>query len=159
MSQTGIPLSYLGNVNDAVRIVQAQYPEAVLYVVDGTTADGKPTDDPRAITKLRVIFGYEGTTVFITSKETWGEWNDPTRIPEPLIGTRVIPWPINFDIVQAYEVLRQRGYTESFTTVTLRWPLYPGVEEPYYIFGLTSGQNVFVGVYTHTVPPALVLTK
>ncbi|KAJ3524931.1 hypothetical protein NM688_g8478 [Phlebia brevispora] len=159
MSQTSIPLSYLGNVNDAVRIVQAQYPAALLYVVLGTTADGKPTDDPRAITKLRVIFRDEGGTVFITSKDIWGEWNAPTRVDHPFVGDRVIPWPINLDIVQAYELIRKHGYTESFTTVNLSWTLYPGVEEPHYAFELSDGKTVFVGVYTHTVLPAVVLTK
>lgn len=46
-------LSYLGNVNIAVRIVQDKFSEAVLYEVNGSTPDGAPTTNPQDITHLR----------------------------------------------------------------------------------------------------------
>ena len=71
----------------------------------------------------------------------------------------MIPWPIEYDIVDACSALRQAGYSQLFTTVTLRWPLYPGVEEPSYIFGLLDGNFISVGVYTHKVYPAATVRK
>lgn len=97
--------------------------------------------------------------MFITSTAIWGEWNPPTRIGQPWLEDRVIPWPIDYDIVDACDALRKAGYSQSFSTVTLRWVLYPGVDEPSYIFGLSDGYFIFVGVYTHKVYPPVTMGK
>ncbi|KAF9524437.1 hypothetical protein CPB83DRAFT_797973 [Crepidotus variabilis] len=142
-------LSFLGNVNIAIRIVDKLYPKAQLYEVDGTTSDGKPTTDPIKINKLRVVFTADEGTVLINSA-SWGEWNAPTYIPEPWLEDVVIPFPIDMDIVDAQAIKDKAGYTTEYAAVTLRWPLYPGTEEPYYIFSLKN-HHVFVGVYTKQV--------
>ena len=48
-------LSFLGNVEIAVRIVRGKYPDAVLYEVDGAT-DNVSTKDTKAIDKLRCVW-------------------------------------------------------------------------------------------------------
>ena len=48
-------LSFLGNVNIAVRIVQEKYPDALLYEVDCTTYNVVPTKDLKAIDQLRCV--------------------------------------------------------------------------------------------------------
>ncbi|KAF9523271.1 hypothetical protein CPB83DRAFT_887034 [Crepidotus variabilis] len=144
-------LSYLGNVNDAIRIVEKLYPQAALYEVDGVASDGKPTGDATKINKLRVVFRAGEGTVIINTTSSWGEWSVPTYIPEPWLEDVVIPWPIKMDIVEAAKIMDadKKAFVE-FSSVTLRWPLYPGTEEPYYIFN-SKGHYVFVGVYSHKV--------
>lgn len=51
-------LSYVGNVNIAVRSVQSQYPDAELYEVDGSTRGGRHTTKPGDITQLRYVAQY-----------------------------------------------------------------------------------------------------
>ncbi|KAF9254178.1 hypothetical protein L218DRAFT_579395 [Marasmius fiardii PR-910] len=153
---SGLPLSYLGNVNIAVRIVREEYPDAQLFVIESQTPDGNPTEDPRDLTRLRGIFnarGTEGGTVFI-NQDTWGEWSQPTYSKDPWGECEPIPWPIHFELNDAVKVFREGGYTQ-FNFVTLRWPLGPAgrYKEPYYIFGLPDGSTVDVGVYSHKIVP------
>lgn len=48
-------LSFLGNVNIAVRIVQEKHPSALLYEVDCSTDNG-PTKDTKAFDSLRYAY-------------------------------------------------------------------------------------------------------
>ncbi|KAF9524436.1 hypothetical protein CPB83DRAFT_909970 [Crepidotus variabilis] len=139
-------LSYLGNVNIGIHLVEKLNPQAVLYEVDGSTSDGKPTNDTANINKLR--FG--NNTIILNSGPLWGEWAAPIYVDQPTMDDIVIPWPIDMDIKEAQKLKDEAGYKTDFTTVTLRWPLYPGNSEPYYIFGL-KGYYVFVGVYSGKV--------
>jgi hypothetical protein len=63
----------------------------------------------------------------------------------------VIPWLIEMDITQADNLLKQAGYSEPYSSVTLRRPLYPGMIQPFYSFQMESEGFVFVGVYDGSV--------
>ena len=88
--------------------------------------------------------------MLITSKAAWGKWNLPETVGSPFVGDRVIPWPIKLKLTAAHDLMVKAGYDVPFSTITLRWTLYPGVNEPHYIFGTEKG-FIFVGVYTHKV--------
>ena len=150
--KTTATLSYLGSVNIAVRLVTEKYPAAQLYEVDGTSSSG-PTTDPRDISQLKAVFtGGNNNTILIYST-VWGEWKDMKYIDEPWLEDVVIPWPIDMDIVEADKLMKAAGYTGTYTNATLRHPLYPGSNEPLYIFGMTDGVYISVGVNTKTVKP------
>jgi hypothetical protein len=85
-------------------------------------------------------------------QKNWGEFNPVEFVNKPWVGDQVIPWPIEMDITQADEILKE-SYSGEYVTVTLRWPLYPGMEEPFYIFGVSETEHWFVGVYTGKVIP------
>ncbi|MEM8906652.1 MAG: hypothetical protein AAGD05_02295 [Bacteroidota bacterium] len=138
-------LSFLGMVNIAVKKVRAKYPNAELYEVDAV-ATGGPTTNPNSIDKMKVVFRAGRGTAIITST-TWGEFGPVQYIDQPWLEDVVIPWPIEMDLVEANNLKNKAGFTGTYTTVTLRWPLYPGVKQPSYIFGMTDGEYVFVGVY------------
>lgn len=75
----------------------------------------------------------------------------PEYIAEPWLEDCVIDWPIEMDLEEACKLIQQAGYTQNFTAVTLRYPLYPGSERAYYIFGFSKDLHVFVDTVTKEV--------
>ena len=137
-------LSYLGNVNIAIRFIDEKYPGSKLYEVDGLPIDG-PTTDYKDIQNLRVVCTTGKGTAIIHSKE-WGEWGLIDYIDQPWLEDQVIKWPIEMELSEADELLKKAGHTGAYTAVTLRKPLYPGVVQPSYIFAMEDHSYVFVGV-------------
>lgn len=137
-------LSFLGCVNIAVNLAAKQYPTTTLAEVEThVTNPGSPSP----IEDLRVVFQADGGLARVFAEMThWGEF-------APLVFQRkgwhedaVIPWPIEMDIVEADQLLKEAGYTGPYGAVTLRHPVAPGVVEPYYIFTLMTGEYIFVGI-------------
>jgi len=143
--QSGLPLSFLGRVNIAVREVQKEYPNAQLYEVDATPPTSEGVTDPYLLSQLKIVFRAGSGTAIIKSTG-WGSFGPVEYIPEPWMEDVVIPWPVNMDAKEANALMRKAGYTAPYSAMTLRHPLYPGENEPYYIFCMTNGTYVFVGV-------------
>jgi len=143
-------LDYLDTVALAVRIVQKEYPDAVLYIVEAAVPRGSdPTPDPLCLSQLRVVFRAKDGTVIIRST-SWDKWGKTQFIPHPWDGCVVIPWPIKMDITDAVKILRKAGYTDGFWMCKLKHSSGPPgkpYDEPYYSFLMAkSKQFVFVGV-------------
>ena len=139
--------NFLAMLNEANAIVQADYPGAQFYEADlNIQMAGSP---------WRFVFNDPSTkpnsTVIL--KNYLGQFQlPPTHIDQPWLEDRVIPLPINLDLATAEQLARNAGYSGNITQITLRWPLYPGVYEPSYIFTMpVEGGWVFVGVYDHKV--------
>jgi hypothetical protein len=145
-------LSFLGLANIAVRLVTEQYPGAQLYEGDGTSPNG-PTTNVQDVNHWRFVFRTQDGGTALVSTTSWGEFAPITYVGEPFLEDVVIPWPIEMDITEADKLLKGSGYTGAYGAVTLRWPLYPGSDEPCYIFGMADHTFVFVGVYTKKVTP------
>jgi hypothetical protein len=146
----GLTLSFLGMANIAVRLVNQKYPGSKLYEGDGVSPTGLTTD-VKNVSQWRFVFlTADGGTAIIRTR-TWGEFYPVEYIPQPWLEDIVIPWPVKMDIVEADKLLKQAGYTQPYGAVTLRWPLYPGNEQPFYIFGMSGGMFVFVGTYDGSV--------
>jgi len=143
-------LSFLGMANIAVRLVSKKYPGAKLYEGDGVSPSG-PTTDVKNINSWRFVFQLPDNATATIQSSVWGEFQPIQYIPQPWLGDIVIPWPIKMDITEADRLLKRAGYTKAYGTANLRWPLYPGNNEPYYIFGFGQSVFVFVGVYTGQV--------
>ncbi|MBV9389192.1 MAG: hypothetical protein JOZ78_22460 [Chroococcidiopsidaceae cyanobacterium CP_BM_ER_R8_30] len=143
-------LSFLGMVNIAIKLVTEKYPDAELYEVDGVSSNG-PTTDVLSIDRLRVVFRTRSGGTAIIKSTVWGEFGPVEYADQPWLEDIVIPWPIQMDLAQAAELMTGAGYNTPYKTVTLRWPLYPGVKQPFYIFGLENRIFVFVGVYDKSV--------
>ena len=143
-------LNFLGLTNIAVRLVQEKFPGAQFYEADGTSPTG-PTTNVASINQWRYVFRTaDGGTAFIKNVD-WGDFGAIDYVDQPWLEDVVIPWPIEMDITAADALLKKAGYTSAYGAVTLRWPLGPQKGEPYYIFSLTTGQYIFVGVYSGTV--------
>jgi hypothetical protein len=148
----GATLSFLGLTNIAVRLVQDEYPGAKLLEGDGIPPAG-PTTNPKDVTSWRFVFrtASGGTALIFTT--VWGEFGPVQYIGQPWLGDVPIPWPIKMDIVEADKLLKEHGFTSAYRAVTLQWPLAPGNEQPFYIFGFGPLSFVFVGVYDGSVTP------
>lgn len=143
-------LSYLGRVNIAVNLVKDKYPASKLYEVDGIPTKGATTDW-KDIDSLKAVFTAGNNDTAIVKSTGWGEWGKVDYVHEPWVEDVVVPWPVDLELSDAVDLMKKAGYTLPFGAVTLRWPLYPGVKEPYYIFTLTNGAHVFVGCYDKSV--------
>jgi hypothetical protein len=154
-----IPLSFLGRVFLAERIVKSGWPDAELYEVQCNLPKGviNPTSNPMDLSQLKEVWWVPNGTVIITSNG-WGSWNKPEFIDQPWLEDRIIPFPISLEIIDACKKMQTAGYTELFFNCTLRHPLGPGGQpydsQPYYIFELAgSGKYIFVGVDDGSVWP------
>jgi hypothetical protein len=138
--------SFLDMLNEANSIVQADYPGSALYEADlNLELDGSP---------WRFVFRAgepKGGTVILKNFE--GQFQTPPQyIDEPWLEDVVIPLPISLDLATAQSLCEQQGCGGQISTITLRWPLYPGVTEPEYIFGMQDvGKRCFVGVNSQKV--------
>lgn len=145
-------LSFLGLTNIAVNLVREKYPDAELYEADGVSPSGATTDVQK-VNQWKFVFRLPNNSTAIIETETWGTFKPIQFIPQPWLEDVVIDWPIHMDITEAAKLLKDAGYTGEYAAVTLRQPLYPGVTEPSYIFAMTSGKYVFVGVKDKKVTP------
>lgn len=136
-------LSFLGRVNVAMRLIREKYPDAELYEVEATGQ--KPSVNPNDIAQLKVVCR-AGRGTAIISSTGWSTFGPVMYVDQPWLEDRTIAWPIDMELTEADRLLKAAGFTGPYDTVTLRHPLAPGFNEPYYIFGMTTGQYVFVGV-------------
>jgi hypothetical protein len=90
-----------------------------------------------------------------------GSWDKPVFYDFKLFWNLVVPFPIKMDIVDAYKIMVEKGYEGKLSSCVLKHPLGPGGEpwdkQPYYIFQLFDGPEVFVGVNDGSIwptPPA-----
>lgn len=146
-------LSFLGNTFIAYRIVtEGQFPDAKLYEMNASFDPPKPNGSTKIedLNKLRGVFSatQNGTfgTVFINST-TWGEWAAPTFIGQPWLEDQPIPMPDEkyMEPQKAHQRLIDNGYPPTFLGLTFRKPLYPGVDEPKWIFAMPDGPYLLVG--------------
>lgn len=139
--------TFLDMLNQANQIVQKSYPGAQFYEASlNIEMAGSP---------WRFVFNDPSTSPNSTVilKNYMGQFQlPPQHVDQPWLEDRVIPLPINLDLATAEQLARQAGYSGNISAITLRWPLYPGEYEPYYIFAMpVEGGWVFVGVYDRKV--------
>ena len=54
-------------------------------------------------------------------------------------------WPISLSIDTAVNLMYSYGIDKCISACYLRYPLYPGITEPYYEFALDNGTVIYVG--------------
>jgi hypothetical protein len=140
--------TFLDILNQANTIVKQSYPTAVFYEADqADPASGNwrfvfNVPNPGKINGTALLF-YVG-----------GNFQKPPKyVDQPWLEDRVIPLPIKMDLGTAVNLATKAGYPAPYQNITLRWPLYPGVYEPEYIFG-RGDLWVFVGIYDGKVSTA-----
>lgn len=143
--------SILGRVNMAMQLIASQYPGAQLYQVDGAFSARANLEDGMALDCIEFLFKIQDGGVVRLTSTPWGGVGPIQYTPYPWLEGRIIPWPISMDLSDAIAFMRKAGYEAPCKTMALRWPLFPGVLEPFYIFGLANQTFIFVGVYTRSV--------
>jgi hypothetical protein len=136
-------------LEEAKRIVLSAYPECQFYEADGTPTGGQGTSSEK-VKEWRFVFnhprpGQTNGAVFLPYRD--GSFVQPTIIAYPWVGDVLITQPVRLELEEAILLKDLAGYNEPFSSVVLRWPLYPGVNEPSYIFtDASNGKHIFVGV-------------
>lgn len=143
--KVGIPLSWDGFINVGLNLIKKQYPNAKLLEVDATPLTRKPVDNEWGLVNNRIVCGLSGNKTAIIQSTGWGEFEKVQTIDSPFLGDQVIPWPVSLDIHDAFAILRKAGYKGGVYAVTLRQPLIPGDDQPFYIFNVG---NEFIAVGT-----------
>ena len=141
--------TFLAMLNGAAAIVSKQYPGAQFYEADLNIAmAGSPW---RFVFNVPAGAHGKNGTAFLYNY--LGNFQlPPAFVPQPWLEDVVIPLPITRDLAEAQVLAEKAGYKAPIAAITLRWPLYPGVTEPSYIFSMPSvGLWVFVGVHTGKV--------
>jgi hypothetical protein len=131
-----------------IRSVRVSRPEAVLlesYPLLSSTVTGLPD-----ATGLRAVLRVNGGTVIVEQANPWSDPQTDFRAM-PWMGDMDLPWPVAMNLEEAESALRDAGYGSEYRTVTLRRPVYPGMTEPYFIFGTPGHGFVFVGTTTRKV--------
>lgn len=142
--KVGLPLSWDGFINVGLNLIKKQYPHANLLEVDATPLTRKPVQNEWGLVNNRIVCGLSGNKTAIIQSTGWGEFGKVQTINSPFLGDQVIPWPVTLDIHDAFTILRKAGYKQAIYAVTLRQPLYPGDDQPFYIFN-TGNEFIAVG--------------
>ncbi|HEV3321122.1 MAG TPA: hypothetical protein VG147_02905 [Solirubrobacteraceae bacterium] len=137
-------LEYLEEAN---KLVLAKYPKAQFYEADNLTGDALGS-------QWQFVFNDPSTspnsTVIIERLERG--FGEPRHIPHPWLGDRVIKLPIHRGLGEARERCDNSKCGGYASAIVLRHPLYPGVDEPYYIVTVASERRrCWVGVNTGQV--------
>lgn len=129
--------------------VRDSWPEAALlesHLLISDWVEGYPEATP-----IRAIFSIENGTVTAV-ENTPGADVTISIADRPWLGSQTLAWPIAMELDLAESRLREAGYGPAYRSLTLRQPVYPGMIEPYWIFGTSSG-FVFVGSKSGSVRP------
>jgi predicted CxxxxCH...CXXCH cytochrome family protein len=79
-------------------------------------------------------------------------FQEPQHIEAPWSSDQPIPLPLDLDVEEAKTLARRAGYDGAVASASLRWVLYPGIDEPHYILSIPEKDVlVFVGAYTRKV--------
>jgi hypothetical protein len=128
--------------------VREAYPEATL-LESSPLLTSTVTELPDGVGLRAVLHVAKGTVV--------AQQSDPLADPQidfspsPWLGDMLLPWPVEMNLEEAESLLRNAGFASEYKTLTLRRPVYPGMIEPYFIFGTLEHGFVFVGTSTKKV--------
>ena len=77
----------------------------------------------------------------------------PLQLVEaPWSGDQPIPLPLPLGVEEAEELAEKASRHGEITGASLRWVLFPGIEEPHYILTIPDRDlQVFVGAYSRQV--------
>ena len=139
---------FLSLLEEGRQLVLKEFPEAHFCEADWKR------DKPQ---QWRFVFLNSASTPDSTVLLLHGKagFEAPRQIDAVWQNDRVIPFPVPMKLQVAENLAKKAGFDGQVELVTLRWPLFPGSNEPCYMLGIPSQHvHVFVGVYTHQVHTA-----
>jgi len=139
--------SFLEVFKKATELVVAECPGAEFYEADAAIADpGMTADDVKG---WKFVFNFpEYRTAFISYEDSL--FSNVTVVDSPWLEDCIIR-ELKMDLPEAVTLMRKANYNDKFVDLTVRWPLYPGTKEPFYIFSCPELGWVFVGTNSKKV--------
>lgn len=141
--------TFLEVLDKATELVKVESNDAVLWEGDAIEiADSAMTADD--INGWVFVFGIKEYTETAVIEYKDSTFSNVTIIPKPTFEDCLIK-DMKMELTEAIDLMRKANYNDLFVAANLRWPLYPGCVEPYYIFGCPEIGHVFVGVQSKEV--------
>ncbi|MFY9820069.1 MAG: hypothetical protein WAM82_01725 [Thermoanaerobaculia bacterium] len=142
--------SFQEMLGSALKIVRKHYPGARFLEAD--------IDYEQFGSGWRFVFDVPATSLRETQStvilyNVMGQFQMPLQLVEaPWSGDQPIPLPLPVGVEEAEELAQQAGRNGVVTSASLRWVLFPGIEEPHYILTIPDRDlQVFVGAYSRQV--------
>ncbi len=142
---------FLDLLNQAAEIVEQAYPGSKFLEADGSPSQG-PASAEADVDTWRFVFrgprqNNRPTTVVLTYESN--AFGTPTLENHPFLGDYVIQLPITMELQHAIDLKNNAGYTGTFDSATLIWPLSPSNKDPLYVFHI-SNTHIVILVGTDT---------
>jgi len=141
--------TFVGRADRCIGLIKAAYGNVQLLSVQATCTF--PTIDPDDLSSLKVICSLPDYNIAYVESTNPFTYGPVTYVPNPWVGVNVIPWLPGMDVNEADQLLKAAGYTGTYGAISMYQPVYPGMNEPYYIFNMTGGTSVYVGVDSRQV--------
>lgn len=141
---TEVPLSWLGFVNIGINLIQkaaGANESVVLLEADATPTDNQPVSSYWGLNALRVVCRVGANKTGIVQSTGWGEFGPVQISPQPWLEDMDIAWPMSpeMGMDEAWDILNKSGYNGLVDQCTLRQPVYPGMDQAFFIFGGSGG--------------------
>jgi len=139
--------TFLEVLKEATKMVRAECPQSELYEADAVLPEPAMTTED--VKGWQFVYNFpELKTALIYYKDS--TFSNVTVVDEPWMEDCIIR-NLKMDLVEAIELMRKANYNDKFIDLTVRWPLYPGCKEPFYIFSCPELGWVFVGANSKKV--------
>lgn len=123
-------------LKEAVSQLKKQYENIVFYEADGLATNN-------FVARWCLVFSVKGGTV--KAYTSGHKVIHSVFYPTPWVEDQEIKYPLKRSMSDCLKLMHKAGYEEPVGAVTVRKPLYPGVDEPYFIFNIGTC-FVFVGI-------------
>ncbi len=140
--------TFLEVLNKATELVKVEQANAIFAEADATLKKDAMT--AADFISWKFIYWIDiKSSVFIEYKD--GLFSNITPKPEPILEDYIIREPVEMDLVEAIDLMRKANYDDVIAAANLKRPLFPGSDEPFYIFGSKKFGHIFVGTISKTV--------
>lgn len=146
-------------VSQGINKIKEKYPDAQLHDVDYRPPVPRPCENPYDLSSLTVFCQVNDGKQFASVRTVGYGPFGPIELRERLLDDRQnIEWPVNMDIPEADEFMKQAGFKQPYTGATLDFSILPGGDrEPNYTFSMVmllgGPTEVRVGVNDKKVTP------
>ncbi len=141
--------SFLSKATKGINIVRETYPTALLLEIDSYKSEGT-TLNPDELDQMRIVFSYEDRKSISIHTLVDDTFEEPIVHDSPFTEDVIIQqFPINMDLPEALQLIKEAGLEEPFDSITLRHPLAIGFDNILYYVG-QSHIGRFVSVDTVT---------
>ncbi len=139
--------TFLEVLKKAGELVGGECPQSELYEADANVAE--PGMNVGDVSGWKFIYNFpESRTAFISYDGK--AFSNVTVVDSPWLEDCIIR-DLKMDLVEAIALMRKANYNAKFVDLTVRWPLYPGTKELFYIFSCPELGWVFVGAVSKKV--------
>ena len=140
--------TFLEVLSKATELVKVESPSAIFAEADATVKDQAMTAED--FTGWKFIYWIDlHNSVIIEYKDS--TFSNVTAMPEGIWQDWLITEPIKMTLVEAIHLMREANYDDVIKAGNVKRPLFPGSNEPYYIFGSEKFGHIFVGTISKTV--------